>query len=235
MMRCRVFSGSGYVEASPLRRGSPWCQFHRKRCWGTTLAGNRCYITSSSQNTHADPLRDGGRFCAHHSANASAAASSTPGAADGTPAIPETPAVAVVPPTVVPPPMTPPGSPVDAAVMPACASDATADAPAAPVLSLYAGSPHHGPPGPCPELRTCDECSDTKALTKFGEAGLGEYEGHWYCFHCWTKWRSNWSQQGFNSFAEYIAHRKARQEAMDASMGGVFGGRHGEYSQWTYQ
>ena len=66
-VQCRVFSGSSYKEAAPLRRGSPWCHFHRKRCAGKTLAGRRCCVTSSSQNTHAAPLREGKRFCAHHS------------------------------------------------------------------------------------------------------------------------------------------------------------------------
>ena len=66
-VQCRVFSGSTYKEAAPLRRGSPWCHFHRKRCAGKTLAGRRCCVTSSSQNTHAAPLREGKRFCAHHS------------------------------------------------------------------------------------------------------------------------------------------------------------------------
>ena len=66
-VQCRVFSGSSYIEAAPLRRGSPWCHFHRRRCAGKTLAGRRCCVTSSSQNTHAKPLRDGERFCAHHS------------------------------------------------------------------------------------------------------------------------------------------------------------------------
>jgi hypothetical protein len=32
--QCRVYSGSSYIEAAPLRRGSPWCHFHRKRCAG---------------------------------------------------------------------------------------------------------------------------------------------------------------------------------------------------------
>mmetsp|Transcript_64977 Transcript_64977/g.128456 ORF Transcript_64977/g.128456 Transcript_64977/m.128456 type:complete len:174 (+) Transcript_64977:1392-1913(+) len=66
--QCRVWSGSCYADAAPLRRGSPFCHHHRVRCLGQTLAGMRCTVTSSSEHAHADPLRQGEQFCMHHSA-----------------------------------------------------------------------------------------------------------------------------------------------------------------------
>ena len=64
--QCRVYSGSLYADAAPLRRGSPYCHHHRVRCAGKTRTGARCTVTSSSDHSHADPLRKGELYCAHH-------------------------------------------------------------------------------------------------------------------------------------------------------------------------
>ena len=64
---CANSSAKPYREAEPLRRGSPFCHFHRVQCAGHLPCGDRCSVTSSSEHAHAEPLRHGDAYCAHHS------------------------------------------------------------------------------------------------------------------------------------------------------------------------
>ena len=68
-VRCRVFSGSTYMNAAPLRNGKQFCRSHAiayVRCAGTTIHGVWCSVSSRSLHDGADPLREGGIFCAKH-------------------------------------------------------------------------------------------------------------------------------------------------------------------------
>ena len=65
----RVFSGSTYMNAAPLRNGKQFCRSHATayvRCAGTTIHGVWCSVSSRSLHDGADPLREGGIFCAKH-------------------------------------------------------------------------------------------------------------------------------------------------------------------------
>ena len=66
--RCRVFSGSAYVHAQPLRDGEMYCLHHLNiiRCAATKQNGARCCVTSFQVHAHAQPLRDGKKYCLHH-------------------------------------------------------------------------------------------------------------------------------------------------------------------------
>ena len=72
--RCRVFSGSLYKAAAPLRNGEELCALHslqaaeRVFCAGATGRGHgtRCRISSWAPFPDAAPLRHGRRFCATH-------------------------------------------------------------------------------------------------------------------------------------------------------------------------
>ena len=66
--RCRVFSGSAYVHAQPLRDGEKYCLHHLNiiRCAATKKNGARCCVTSYQVHAHAQPLRDGKKYCLHH-------------------------------------------------------------------------------------------------------------------------------------------------------------------------
>ena len=68
-VRCRVFSGSTYANAAPLRNGKQFCRSHATRyvrCAGMTAIGAWCSVSSRSLHAGADPLREGGIFCAKH-------------------------------------------------------------------------------------------------------------------------------------------------------------------------
>ena len=66
--RCRVFSGSAYVHAQPLRDGEMYCLHHLNiiRCAATKQNGARCCVTSFQVHAHAQPLRDGKKYCLYH-------------------------------------------------------------------------------------------------------------------------------------------------------------------------
>ena len=66
--RCRVFSGSAYVHAQPLRDDEKYCLHHLNiiRCAATKQNGARCCVTSFQVHAHAQPLRDGKKYCLHH-------------------------------------------------------------------------------------------------------------------------------------------------------------------------
>ena len=66
--RCRVFSGSAYVHAQPLRDGEKYCLHHLNiiRCAATKKNGARCCVTSYHPHAHAQPLRNGKKYCLHH-------------------------------------------------------------------------------------------------------------------------------------------------------------------------
>ena len=67
--RCRVFSGSTYANAAPLRDGKQFCRSHATtyvRCAGTTKGGAWCCVSSRSVHAGADPLREGGICGARH-------------------------------------------------------------------------------------------------------------------------------------------------------------------------
>lgn len=84
--RCRVFSGSAYVHAQPLRDGEKYCLHHLNiiRCAATKKNGARCCVTSYQVHAHAQPLRDGKKYCLHHQQLDSTAepAAAEPAAAD---------------------------------------------------------------------------------------------------------------------------------------------------------
>ena len=166
-VRCRVYSGSGYPEAAPLRHGSPWCNHHRRRCKGVALAGRRCCITSSSQNTHAEPLRQGAHFCAHHAAQAVTSVTAGTAAAAS--------AAATV--TVVAPATTAPVTASAPAVSAAPPANAAASRAAATTCSSSSNC--------WPEPLKCDECYEP-----FVDRPWGEYDddGCWYCVACWSAW-----------------------------------------------
>ena len=68
-VRCRVFSGSTYANAAPLRNGKQFCRSHATRyvrCAGMTAIGAWCSVSSRSLHAGADPLREGGIFCTKH-------------------------------------------------------------------------------------------------------------------------------------------------------------------------
>ena len=57
--RCRVFSGSAYDHAQPLRDGEKYCLHHLNiiRCAAIKKNGARCCVTSYQVHAHAQPLR----------------------------------------------------------------------------------------------------------------------------------------------------------------------------------
>ena len=66
--RCRVFSGSAYSDAQPLRDGEKYCLHHLNimKCAATKQNGVRCCVTSYHPHAHAQPLRNGKKYCLHH-------------------------------------------------------------------------------------------------------------------------------------------------------------------------
>ena len=214
--RCRIFSGSQYPQARPLKPpvNSPWCHFHRLRCRGVTLAGKRCCVTSSSLNTHAEPLRAGEQYCAHHATQAlsPAPASAAPAQAEeaelrrlesgatqaSTQAPASTPAASTAAPT--------PASPPERSNL-----DAKLDALFTPPTCMVSGDPRverfyqratgvatrrlfeRWAKATVKAAWRCQECEDGQSCDQCYEItcecrGRYGHDSHWYCDVCWDEW-----------------------------------------------
>ena len=127
--RCRVFSGSAYRDAQPLRDGEKYCLHHLNiiKCAATKQNGVRCCVTSYHPHAHAQPLRNGKKYCLHHQhlditaeAAATEPAAAEPAATEPTAAEPAAAELAAAVPTAEP-----------AAAAPAAAEPAAAEPAAA--------------------------------------------------------------------------------------------------------